>query len=168
MQPGSVTQPFADGGDQIQARKSVSGSLEEQHGRRYLKQVIGSASGRVSWRVQRKAEKNQTLNSRQWLSRRRARGHSSAQRLTSRNDRQLGDNVLDSFYRCAHCFFEDSRGIGAPSTSFDVRKLKAKSGDTLGREGSRNCLQELMSHPRAGTVGYHIEEPGIGWTQEEP
>ena len=97
------TKPFDKSPEQLLVGKLVAVSLQKQHRHVDLEQMAAAIVGRPSSRMQREAEKGETLNARQGRFRLRLRRHPAAERFAAGNQGQsrgqpsgLGDGGADS------------------------------------------------------------------------
>jgi hypothetical protein len=60
FESGSLAQPVAHSGYQVELSELITRPLEEEHRKIYLVEVVGSPSVGLPWRVKREAEEGQT------------------------------------------------------------------------------------------------------------
>ena len=148
--------PLNESPEQLLVGKLVAVSLQKQHRHVDLEQMAAAIVGRPSSRMQREAEKGETLNARQGRFRLRLRRHPAAERFAASNQGQsrgqpsgLGDGGADSG-------MGEAGRIWSPGASFHVRELIAQGGNVPLAKLCRHGFHERVGHARPRAMGQHV------------
>ena len=90
VERGAGGEGRADGAEEREVGESVAGALEEEHGLRDFRQVIGALYAGAARRVKREAEENEPFDGVESALCGGFRGHATAHGLAPGEDRQAG------------------------------------------------------------------------------
>jgi len=141
-----------DRAEQGEIRQRVACPLQEEHGHRNLGEVIRALRAWRFWRVERKAEEDESAYIREQALRGGLRRHASAHGFASGEDGKPGCGFKGGLKGCGYCCHEGRGRVGAPAALLHVRELVAQRCDVHRSQPGSQSLHERMPHSRTSAV----------------
>ncbi len=155
MQRRLPSETFDDRFEQVQFSKRIAGALQEQHRNPDVGEMRSAVGRGFSCRMQRKTQKRESANARQWCNRLCLRGHAGTEGFAARDQRHFR-TAPSGFGDCGtNGGMGDGRRIRPLAPFLHVGKLIAQGCDLAFGETGRDCLHKGMRHSGAGAMGNH-------------
>lgn len=148
-------EPLDEGPKEDQAREVVARSLQEKHRNLHVQEMLAALVGWTAWRMQRKAQENETADAGQGRFRLCLGGHASAEGLSSCEERETWNETPRGNQGGADGRLSEPGLIRPPRASLHVGKLVAQRGDSVLAEAGGENGEERMCHASACSMCEH-------------
>lgn len=160
VQRSAGAQAVHDALEQIELRQLVTRALKETHRDVDLLKVRGAIGARLSCRMQREGQKDQSADPRQRDLCLRLRGHPAAERSAAGEERQIRCEPRSLHHGGANRRLAKGGRVRPPAPALHVGELITQRGYATLRQAVCDGLQRRMLHSRTRSVGQNEHGPG--------
>lgn len=161
LERGSIPEPFANRLEKLQPTKVVSGSLQEQHGHGYVREMRRAGVTGFARRMQRETKEDNSTHTGERRLRRGRGGHAAAKRFSAGQERQTRRGPSGGVHGCTNGARRHIGSVGAVLARLHVGKLVAERPNVVCGERVSDAIEKGMPHAGARAVRDHVERSGV-------